>query len=111
MFEREYLNGKRNGQGKEYDGEYNLVFEGEYLNGKRWKGKGKEYNDYGMIIFKSEYSHGIILDKDGNTVSYKIDKLKNKNGFMKEYDENNNLIFEGEFVNNERLKGREYGRN
>ena len=38
-FEGEYLNGERNGKGKEYwNGE--LIFEGEYLNGKRlskWK--------------------------------------------------------------------------
>ena len=37
VFEGEYLNGKRNGKGKEYV--YNeLVFEGEYLNGKIWNG-------------------------------------------------------------------------
>ena len=37
-FEGEYLNGERNGKGKEY---YNgkLEFEGKYLNGKR-NGKG-----------------------------------------------------------------------
>ena len=34
-FEGKYLNGKRNGKGKEYDVEGNLIFEGEYLNGKR----------------------------------------------------------------------------
>ena len=36
LFEGEYLNGERNGKGKEYDyydGE--LIFEGEYLNGER----------------------------------------------------------------------------
>ena len=43
IFEGEYLNGKRNGKGKEYDYYGNLIFEGEYLNGKRWNGKGKEY--------------------------------------------------------------------
>ena len=47
MFEGKYLNGQRNGKGKEhncYNG--NLIFEGEYLNGKR-NGKGKEYDDFG----------------------------------------------------------------
>ena len=44
IFEGEYLNGKRNGRGKEYDlFNSDLVFEGEYLNGKR-NGNGKEYN-------------------------------------------------------------------
>ena len=33
MFEGEYLNGERNGKGKEYDWNGNLIFEGEYLNG------------------------------------------------------------------------------
>ena len=48
-FEGEYLNGKRNGIGKEYD-EYDdtkLKFEGEYLNGKR-NVKGKEYGYDGI---------------------------------------------------------------
>jgi len=42
MFEGEYLNGKRNGKGKEYYDNGNLKFDGEYLYGER-NGKGKEY--------------------------------------------------------------------
>ena len=42
----EYLNGKRNGNGKEYDGEDiylgEVIFEGEYINGK----KEKKNNNY-----------------------------------------------------------------
>ena len=35
-FEGEYSNGKRNGNGKEYNFFYGkLLFEGDYLNGKR----------------------------------------------------------------------------
>jgi len=34
LFEGEYLNGKRNGKGKEYNND-EIIFEGEYLNGKR----------------------------------------------------------------------------
>ena len=41
-FEGEYLNGKRNGKGKEYYENGNIEFEGEYLDDKR-NGKGKEY--------------------------------------------------------------------
>ena len=44
VFEGEYLNGERNGNGKEYY-DNKLVFEGEYLNGERWNGKGKEYDE------------------------------------------------------------------
>ena len=48
-FEGEYINGKRNGKGKEY---YNkeIIFEGEYLNNKRWNGKGKEYYLNGELL-------------------------------------------------------------
>jgi len=41
IFEGEYLNGERNGKGKEYKCEGKLKFEGEYLNGER-NGKGKK---------------------------------------------------------------------
>ena len=37
MFEGEYLNGKRNGKGKEYDNNGKLEYEGEYLNGERYE--------------------------------------------------------------------------
>jgi len=35
MFEGEYINGQRNGKGKEYYENGKLTFEGEYLNGER----------------------------------------------------------------------------
>ena len=38
IFEGEYLNGKRNGKGKEFKNNI-LIFEGEYLNEKKWSGK------------------------------------------------------------------------
>ena len=60
IFEGEYLNGERNGKGKEYyknDNLFyafdNLYFEGEYLNGKR-NGKGKEYYYDGKLKFDGE---------------------------------------------------------
>ena len=52
IFEGEYLNGKRNGKGKEYN-DSKLKFEGEYLNGNRWI--GKEYNyDNGQLEFEGK---------------------------------------------------------
>ena len=42
IFEEEYLNGKRNGKGKEYELGY-LEYEGEFNKGMR-HGKGKEYD-------------------------------------------------------------------
>ena len=56
-FEGGYLNGKRNGKGKEYDYYKRLKFEGEYLNGKR-NGKGKEYDSNGKLKFEGEYLKG-----------------------------------------------------
>ena len=40
IFEGEYLNGKRNGKGKECDFFAKFEFEGEYLNGKKWNRQG-----------------------------------------------------------------------
>ena len=53
-FEGEYLNGERNGKGKEYISFGGLIFEGEYLHGKR-NGKGKEYYNDGKLKFEGEY--------------------------------------------------------
>jgi len=36
-FEGEYLNGQRNGKGKEFDVNGKLIYEGEYLNDRRKK--------------------------------------------------------------------------
>ena len=44
IYEGEYLNGKRNGKGKEYNYDGYLKYEGEYLNGKRLIEKGEEYD-------------------------------------------------------------------
>ena len=66
IFEGEYLNGKRNGKGKEYEDD-ELVFEWEYLNGKRWNGKEKKFMhwDY-KHIFQEEY----IIVKIWNKYEY-----------------------------------------
>ena len=45
LFEGEYINGIRNGRGKEYDIYGDLLFEGEYLYGKKWNGIIKYYLD------------------------------------------------------------------
>ena len=60
IYEGEYLNGKRNGKGKEYDKNGKLIFEGEYKEGKR-NGEGKEimYCLYNReYIFQGEYLQG-----------------------------------------------------
>ena len=107
-FEGEYLNGERNGKGKEYNNYLTLIFDGEYRNGKRWNGKlydelhntyelinGKGYIKYycenGYLMYEAEYNNG------------------EKNGKGKEYDKNGDLEFEGEYINGEKNgKGKEY---
>ena len=64
IFEGEYLNGKRNGKGKEYYDYGKLKFEGEYLNGKRWNGKG--YNKNGEIKFVINDGKGYIKEYDSD---------------------------------------------
>ena len=48
----------KNGQGYVKEYEYDkLSFEGKYLNGER-NGSGKEYNQFGGLLFESEYLNG-----------------------------------------------------
>ena len=68
MFEGEYLNGKRNGKGKQYDIDGFLIYESEYLNGKM-NGHGKEYYR-GNLQFEGEY----LNDK-------RIKETKNENNY------------------------------
>ena len=56
VFEGEYLNGKRNGKGKEYNKHGKIEFEGEYLDGKIWNGKKYDYIDGSIVEF--EYLNG-----------------------------------------------------
>ena len=88
LYEGEFLNGKRNGHGKEYYSEQ-LIFEGEYLEGNKLRGKG-----YG----KDGYNKGKI-----------IYEINNENGKGKEYNNEGWIIFEGEYLNGKRNGyGREY---
>ena len=50
-FEGVYLNGKKNGKGKEYNNNGDLLFKGEYFYGER-NGKGKEYYYNGELLFE-----------------------------------------------------------
>ena len=107
IFEGDYLNGKRHGKGKEYF-QNKLIYEGDYANGKK-NGKIKRYND-GKIVFDGVYLNdqklvGIYYDKKGA----KIHEINNIYGKGREYDDNGNLKFEGEYLNGEKNgKGNEY---
>jgi len=58
IFEGKYLNGKKQGKGKEYHYKYGLIFDGEFLDGKRWNGIGIEVNEDDQIIFRGKYLNG-----------------------------------------------------
>ena len=51
-----YIIYETNIKGKEYDKYGKLIFDGEFLNGKR-NGKGKEYK-YGILEYDGEYLNG-----------------------------------------------------
>ena len=85
IFEGEFLNGRKNGKGKEYYGNGILKFEGEYLNGER-NGKGKEYYDNGKLKFEGEYLKGKRWNGKGFNFNGNNEFLINKgNGKGKDY--------------------------
>ena len=111
-YKGEFLNGERNGKGKEYVEYYNLIFEGEYLKEKK-HGKGKEYFNNGILKFECENLNVNKWNSKGydrnNNIVYELIEGK---GTSKEYHEQNDnakLIFEGEYLNGKiNGKGKEY---
>ena len=104
LFEGKLIDGKRNGNIKQYDNEGFLIFEIEYLEGKR-NGKTKEYF-YGKLIFEGEYlndkknGYGIQYNIINNKIKYKGEyKEGKKSGKGKEFNDDGELIYEGEFFN------------
>ena len=108
MFEGKYLNGKINGEGKEYNHKIlSLQYKGEYLNGIR-HGKGKKYDNQKKLLFEGKFFKGKRwTGKVYDTLTNTIYELKDGKGFIREYyDENiesyENIIYEGEYLNGER---------
>ena len=120
-FEGQYINGERNGKGKENNIRNILEFEGEYLNGKR-NGKGEIYFKDGDLKLEVEYIKGKI--KYGKEYIKDFSKIYNrfifrlvfegeynngeKNGKGKEYNSDNKLQFKGGYLNGKRWNGIEY---
>ena len=89
------MKGKKNGKGKEYEGD--LIFEGEYLNGKRWNIKGKKYNSKGELIFEVEYLNGKkwnIKGKNFNSIKEinNLDEKSNVNDFIININNQTHLV-------------------
>ena len=57
MFEGEYLKGKRNGKGKEYD-DNKLIYYGEFLNDEYWNGIEIKDNEEDNELILIEYING-----------------------------------------------------
>ena len=96
-FEGEYLNGKRNWKGKEYNSIGKLIYDGDYLNGKR-HGFGIEYFNIKDLAFKGEFKD----NKKWNGKVYDINNINftNNNNIFIIYDvkglDNNEEMFECE---------------
>jgi len=113
IFEGQYLNGLRNGKGKEYYKNGILKFKGKYLNGLR-NGKGKEYTINRYINFDYDANNDFYEYYEYfREVSFEGEYLNGKrNGKGKEYYKNGILIFEGEYLNGlKNGKGKEYYKN
>ena len=88
IFVGNYVDGERNGSGKEYYNIGTVSFEGDYFYGKKWEGKGYDIN---------------------NNIIY---ELKNGKGIVKIFNYLNELVYEGEFLNgNINGKGKDFNKN
>ena len=113
IFEGEYSNKKRNGQGKEYYDDNRVKYEGEFLNGKRWNGKIYSYKNGSEIIQELKEGRGLIKEYyDDGSLKFEGEYLNGeRNGNGKKYYKNGNLKFEGEYLNNKKFNGKEYDLN
>ena len=60
-YEGEYLNGKWDGKGKEFNANGHLIYEGEYKDDNKWNGRGYDRNK--NIIYE-------LNDGSGKTREY-----------------------------------------
>ena len=105
MFKGIYLDGKR-WEGKEYysNGE-SVKFDGKYLDGKRWNGIGYDMN--GNQAYKLKNGEGYVKEYDEFGGKFEGEYLNGKrNGKGKEYDYEGKLKFEGEYLYSHKLNGK-----
>ena len=109
IYEGEYKNGKRHGYGKDYRYEH-VIFEGKYIDGKKWDGWGCDRD--GVLLCKFEKGKGFIKVYEGwnRAISFEGEFNNGEgNGKAKEYDFHGKLIYEGEYKDGKRHgKGIEY---
>ena len=73
IYEGEYQNEKRHGNGKEYTNN-NIDFEGEFKEGKRWNGIANQFNMNGKVVYDCTYQNGKIFN--GKEYKYFDDEIK-----------------------------------
>ena len=108
-FEGEYVNGEKNGKGKDFNYNGKIRFEGHKQNGKR-NGIGKEFYTNGEVDYEGEYVDGEKSGK-GKEYFFNYQTLKfegvyskgKRNGFGKEYNYMGNLVYEGNYINGEKV--------
>ena len=99
-----YKIAEKNGGGKEYLKDTNIIiFEGNYLNGKRY-GPGKEYYSNGKIKFEGEYLNGNIINGFGFDI-YGHKFIISEERKVKEYYDNGKLKFECEYYKGRKWNG------
>ena len=107
IFEGEYSKGKRNGKGNEYYINGQLKSEGTYLKGEK-NGKFKEYYFNGQLKFDGEYLNGNKIKGIGFDIDDTIIYETKKNGIIQEYYNNGILKFKGKYIKKNILRGKEY---
>jgi len=137
IFEGKFIQGERNGKGKEYFFNGTTKFFGDYFHGREWTGEGYDIegkkiytlNDGKGIInesikrflknkiifieYKYEYLNGGKNGRGKKIIDNKLSFEGNffngkKNGKGIEYDNQERKLFEGEYFYDEKLKGKEF---
>jgi len=110
-FEGYYLKGKRNGKVIEYYNNENKKFKGEYFKGKKWNGKYFNYKGNFEYEIKVGNGNGKEYDDNGKLIFEGEYLNDNRHDKEKEYYNNNNIKFEGEYIIGKRLNGKGYDEN
>ena len=102
IFEGKYINGMKNGFGKEYNYIGGILFEGVYLNGKRWIGSEHDFTKNLIYEIKEGKRYINNIEYKNKNLYYGEDGSFNKYIIKKEYYDNTVLEFEGEYLYEER---------
>ena len=106
IWEGEYVNDKRYGKGKDYNGDGNIEFEGQYFDGSQWTGEGREKKK-GKLLYKG----GVLEGKKGGKEKEYYFANDNLEFDGKLYYTNGKLELEGEFRYNRKWNGKRYYEN